>query len=141
MPPKKRVKKDAAPKQASDDDASDEDVADREDWAKLANKYREGELKIGDNISVDAQDMIVRTCRSSRSIRCARTHLRHTRASAHTIDSRTLIMFNMLRARAGEDSAVQRRQWRGYYDAHDQIARGFGKIPRFAAFEAVGAHK
>ena len=47
MPPKKRVKKDAAPKQASDDDASDEDVADREDWAKFANKYREGELKIG----------------------------------------------------------------------------------------------
>ena len=57
MPPKKRVKKDASPKQASDDDASDEDVADREDWAKLANKYMEGELKIGDSISVDARDM------------------------------------------------------------------------------------
>ena len=58
MPPKKRLKKDAAPKQASDDDASDEDVSDREDWAKFANKYREGELKIGDNISVDATDMV-----------------------------------------------------------------------------------
>ena len=58
MAPRKRQKKDAAPAKASDDDASDADVADREDWAKFANKYREGELKIGDNISVDAQDMI-----------------------------------------------------------------------------------
>ena len=62
MPPKsKRQRVQPAARalaKASDDDASDADVSDREDGASLANKYMEGDLKIGDSISVDAQDMI-----------------------------------------------------------------------------------
>ena len=54
----KRQKIDAAPAKASDDEADGEDQSDREEWASLANKYIEGDLKIGDSISVEAQDMI-----------------------------------------------------------------------------------
>ena len=96
---------------ASDDE--DATQPDREGWATNANKYpvgRDGELKVGDRISVDADDMVCENVEII-EIKAVRTIEYVRSARAHALDARALIMSHILRARAGDERAVQRRPW------------------------------